>query len=131
MVCLPTREVTYVTKLSVRTQIKKTSRRVFKQAIERQKQTLELRVMKKILYKATTQSQTKKERQNRKSIISLKERPFTKYESLIVPPTHMTIILPSYMTTSLDVFTCRPCGTHLEKLVHVRDIKHVGHVAHI
>ena len=121
---------TNVTKLSVRTQVGKPSERAFQPAIERQKQTSELRIMNKIPYRATPQTHTQKERQDRKSLISLRKKK-TLYKIGILdcfPPPHDNNPLLLYY---MDIFTCRPCGTPHEKHVHVRNIKHVGHVAHM
>ena len=101
---------TNVTKLSVRTQVGKPSERAFQPAIERQKQTSELRIMKKIPYRATPQTHTQKERQDRKSLISLRKKTLYKIGILdCFPPPLMIIILSSY-TIWISL--------------------HVGHVAH-
>ena len=101
---------TNVTKLSVRTQVGKPSERAFQPAIERQKQTSELRIMKKIPYRATPQTHTQKERQDRKSLISLRKKK-TLYKIGILdcfPPPHDNNPLLLYY---MDIFSCRPCGT--------------------
>ena len=101
---------TNVTKLSVRTQVGKPSERAFQPAIERQKQTSELRIMKKIPYRATPQTHTQKERQDRKSLISLrKKNPLQDRNPWLLYPPLMIIILSSY-TIWISL--------------------HVGHVAH-
>ena len=92
----------------------------FPTSIDSWKQTSKLRVMNKTPYTTNPQTRKKKECQIENLYFFEKEKKtFTKYDSLIVPP-HDNNPLPLILNGWFYIF---PCGTPLEKHVHVRYIK--------